>query len=327
MVLVMLVVGGGCATHTPPTPTTPPTITPRALAVIVPTRTPRPLATPNATPIVIPATQTPVQPSGATDTPPPLVFTPRPPETRLPAAGRISRIGESVGGREIIAQTFGGGAQRVLLVGGIHGGWEANTVELMRQLGDHLATRPTAVLPGLSVMLIPNMNPDGTARGSGEGARFNGNGVDLNRNWACGWSADAVWRNQAVDPGRAPLSEPETQAVAAVIQTMQPAAVIFYHSAADGVFAGNCPRRIGEWRSGRLEAIYGEAAGYSYGRAFSAYPVTGTAPSWVDGLGIAAVDVELSSARDPQFERNLRAVMAVQCWVLGIAAERLRACD
>jgi predicted deacylase len=205
----------------------------------------------------------------------------------------------------------------LLLVGGVHGGWEVNTVGLMNELRAHFAETPTDVLPGITVMIIPAMNPDGVAAGASLEGRFNANGVDLNRNWACGWQPQAEWREGPVDPGSSPFSEPETRAVAAFIERVQPGAALFYHSAADGVFAGDCPQRgTGEWRSGKLAAVYGEAANYSFGEAFSAYPVTGTAPSWADGLGIPAADVELSSARDTQFVRNLRGVMAAQCWLL-----------
>jgi hypothetical protein len=62
--------------------------------------------------------------------------------------------------------------------------------------------------------------------------------------------------------------------------------------------------------------LVGRATGYSYGESFTAYPVTGTAPSWVAGLGIPAADIELASWTDPEFERNLRAVLLVQRWLL-----------
>ena len=64
-----------------------------------------------------------------------------------------------------------------------------------------------------------------------------------------------------------------------------------------------------------MSQILGQAAGYSFGQAFSAYPVTGTASSWVDGLGIPSADVELKSWTDSEFDRNLAGIMALQRWL------------
>ncbi len=285
--------------------------------------TPAPPAADGAAPTLIVATRQPraiasaTVPASATVTASPTV---RPsPSPALALAGPQAHpvtIGYSVEGRPIVAQRFGVGERILLLVGGIHGGWEANTVALVEALSEHFAARPDAILPGISIVLIPVANPDGLARGTSQAGRFNANGVDLNRNWGCGWSAEARWRAQQVDPGVRAFSEPETQALAAFIRALQPAAVLFYHSAADGIFAGTCPSAVRAGDSAALAAVLGEAAGYSYGEAFTAYPVTGTAASWAHGQGIAAADVELSSRDDPEFERNLRGLLAVQRWLL-----------
>ncbi len=281
------------------------TVTPAPLVAAQPTRTPQTVIspTPTITPSAIPPTPTPTRTTA--------------PPTPIPRATNAVYVGPSTNERDIMAYRYGTGDTIILLVGGIHGGWEANTVTLMEALRAHFAENPSDIAPGYAVMIVPSLNPDGLAVGQDIAGRFNGAGVDLNRNWACGWEPEAVWREGPVDPGDRPFSEIETRAMAAFIQQTTPAAVLFYHSAASGVFAGDCPRRTGPNRSRELSAVYGDAAGYTYGAPFSAYPVTGTAPSWVDGLGIPAADVELSSSSDPQTERNLRAVLAVQCWLQG----------
>ncbi|MEL6149234.1 MAG: M14 family metallopeptidase [Chloroflexota bacterium] len=318
---VVCLICAGCQTAAVPTPTQPPTVTRQQIATQRPTQTPRPVDI-TTTLVVTPSrTALPTVTQPPTATTPPLDFTPAP----VPDAN-ISTIGQSVDERNLVVHEFGSGGSTILLVGGIHGGWEANTIVLMNELIDHFAANPTDILPEVSLHIVPVMNPDGAATGSDLDSRFNANNVDLNRNWACGWQAEAVWRDVPVDAGAGPFSEPETRAVAAYVERVNPQAALFYHSAAGGVFAGNCDQRPGEWRSGRLEAIYGEVAGYTYGETFSAYPVTGTAPSWADGLGIASVDVELLSARNSEFERNLRAVIAVQCWVAGPDAAQNRLC-
>jgi len=221
-------------------------------------------------------------------------------------------VGYSVEGRAIIARQFGEGERILLLVGGMHGGWEGNTMTLINELIAYFEKNPADILPGMSILLIPAANPDGMIQGREENARFNANGVDLNRNWGCEWSEDARWRDQAVDPGEQPFSEPETQAIAALVRDLRPATALFYHSAAGGVFAGGCE---GDHGSALMSQIYGQATGYTYGQAFTAYPVTGTAASWVDGESIPSADVELQSWTDSEFDRNLRGIMALQCWL------------
>jgi len=226
----------------------------------------------------------------------------------------LIKIGQSVEGRDIVAHHFGTGPRSLLLVGGMHGGWEENTVTLVSEMIVHFQANPQDILPGLSLVLVPVANPDGMAHGRVEAGRFNANQVDLNRNWGCNWSAEARWRDQAVNAGPRPFSEPETSALSAFIQVLRPAAVLFYHSAAGGIFAGNCG---GDHGSMLMSQVLGEATGYSYGQPFTAYRVTGTAASWVDGLGIPAADVELVTWTDSEFERNLRGVMALQRWLAG----------
>jgi hypothetical protein len=171
----------------------------------------------------------------------------------------------------------------------------------------------------VALWIVPALNPDGVARGRVLEGRFNDHGVDLNRNWGCDWEAVAYFQNREVSPGAAAFSEPETQTLAALILEVRPAVVLFYHSAADGIFTGTC--NGDDAGAGGMAAELGEAAGYSYGETFSAYRVTGTAPSWVAAQGIASADVELATWRTTEFERNLRGMMALQCWVLGLSCE------
>ncbi len=228
----------------------------------------------------------------------------------LPASTLL--VGHSVAGRGIIARRVGNGPRTVMVVGGIHGGWEANTVRLVNELIAYFEDNSQILPPEFSLLLVPVANPDGLIRGQTEAGRFNANGVDLNRNWGCEWSRDAVWRNQPVDAGPEPFSEPETRALSAFIQNTRPETVLFYHSAAGGVFAGECEVDHG---SAEMSQILGQATGYTHGQAFSAYKVTGTAASWVDGLGIPSADVELLTVTDSEFQRNLAGLLAIIDWL------------
>lgn len=199
----------------------------------------------------------------------------------------------------------------ILLVGGVHTGFETNTVGLLNELRDYFAVTPQTILPDISLVFVPVLNPDGLERGRQISGRFNANGVDLNRNWGCGWSAEAVFRTTPVSPGHAAFSEPETLALGSLIQQMRPAAVLFYHAAARGVFPGNCEKFV----SSDLAQVYSTASGYPYSTEFGEYSVTGSAPAWVDSQGIPAIDVELASADETEFIINLNAIRAVMAWL------------
>lgn len=276
------------------------TISPTNTATVTASSTSTPLATETAHLSVFPTdTITPTTLPSATAT-----------ATALPAN---FIFGQSAGGRDLVAYRYGSGRYTIMLVAGVHAGFEANTIDLIFEIQRHFQNNPSSIEPDITFILIPVLNPDGQQLGRILAGRFNGNNVDLNRNWDCDWSPDAVFGRGIVDPGSEAFSEPETIALGSLIQRVNPASVIFYHSAANGVFAGNCGENNAD--SDELAAIYGEASGYPFGSEFDDYPVTGTAPGWVDSIGIPALDLELASANIAEFERNLRAIMAVQRWV------------
>ncbi len=321
LVLLLAVAGAGCQVFTPaPTLEAPiELISPTAPPTRRPSPTPRPIAspTPSPSPTTTPTATRPAVQSvlALTDAPPPGTVPPElltqvaPPETAT-LSPDVALVGRSVEGRAILARRLGSGPQQILLVGGIHGGFEVNTVALMNEVIAHFDANPQEIAPALSLIVIPAANPDGLLRGREAAGRFNAHSVDLNRNWACDWSPEAIWQDQAVDPGAEPFSEPETAALADYILLTQPVAVLFYHSAAGGVFPGACE---GDHGSQVLGHIYGDAAGYPSDSTFDHYDVTGDASNWVDGQGIPAVTVELQSWTETEWERNYAGIMAVQC--------------
>ena len=298
-----------------------PTLTPRAVIALIPTAVPTDLPTPLPTAAPFATAQIlPTLPPLPFSSPAPIVtsdpnVTPSgtPVLTRAPAANTFV-IGQSTEGRDILAWRFGTGDKVLLLVGGIHTGYESNTVLLINALIAHFEGTPVDTLPGMSIILIPVLNPDGLVRGRNDNGRFNANNVDLNRNWGCDWSATAYWKQEKVNPGARAFSESETQALEAFIQQIHPTAALFYHSAADGIFEGTCNDVVD---SAQLAAVLGDASGYPYGKPFTAYTVSGTESNWADGQGILSADVELAGTRDVEFERNLRGILAVQCWITG----------
>lgn len=272
------------------------TSSPTATDVIVRTHTPAPTAT---VPSVI------LLPSFTPSKTPPAI-------TRTPLPSSFI-FGKSAEGRDLLAYRYGRGRRWIMLVGGIHAGFEANTTALMERLRLEWQNNPNEILPDVSFIVIPRLNPDGDQRGRIIEGRFNGNGVDLNRNWGCDWEETAEFANGPVNPGFAPFDQPETAALAALIQETQPSAVLFYHAAANGVFEGICGDNPD--LSSDLAQVYGFASEYPYGQEFDGYKVSGTAPAWVNSIGIPSADIELASDDTPEFDRNLRALQSLQRWI------------
>ncbi|MFP4539401.1 MAG: M14 family metallopeptidase [Candidatus Paceibacterota bacterium] len=237
-------------------------------------------------------------------------------------------IGHSVEGREIEEYRFVSEEEEALVVfvGGIHGGYEWNSVLLAYQFIDHLEADPETVPEGVSVSIIPSLNPDGVVSVIGKEGRFtkedvpingntkvgrmNANGVDLNRNFDCNWQPESSWRGEAVSAGSEVFSEPEAQAVRDLVEENDPDAVIFWHSAAGAVYGSECNNGILQGTIDIMNA-YAEASGYSAVESFDHYEITGDAEGWLASVGIPSVTVELSTHNDLEWERNLAGVRSV----------------
>lgn len=243
------------------------------------------------------------------------------------ASSRTEIIGQSVEGRNITATTFGSSTTHLLLVGGIHGGYEWNSVLLAYEMIDYFASNTDAIPPDLAVTIIPDLNPDGTYLATGiEGrfieadvrdpgtrlatGRFNANGVDLNRNFDCKWAPKSSWRGQIVSAGTAPFSEPEAQALRDWVLTYEPSAAVFWHSQANTVYASECEEGVLPETLAVMET-YAAAASYGQVAVFDAYPITGDAEGWLASRGIPAVTVELETFNSIEWSRNLAGTMAL----------------
>lgn len=131
------------------------------------------------------------------------------------------QIGTSIEGRPITAYRLGvRGGKVVLAVGSIHGDEQAG-IEIVEHLRD-AATVPA----GLDVWVIPTINPDGNAIDY----ETNAAGVDLNRNFPSDWVPIDCVAIPLNCSGPAPLSEPESQAVAAFVRVVKPRVTVWYHA-------------------------------------------------------------------------------------------------
>jgi protein MpaA len=220
-------------------------------------------------------------------------------------------IGYSLAGRPIEVYQFGNGEREYLIVAGIHGGYEWNTIALANEMIEYLNKNPGAIPSDATLYIIRNMNPDGEARAHDVEGRVNNNGVDLNRNfpsenWVADWDRDGCWIYRPTTGGLYGGSEPETRAVMSFVQSHEITALISYHSAALGVFPGGVPWTA---ESKQLAKALAKATGYPYPPVDTGCVYTGTLADWAveNGVG-AAVDMELRNHRDTDFNENLKAL-------------------
>jgi hypothetical protein len=231
-IVAVLVVVSACTTHidataaTQPTPTTAstdppadttapttPTTAPTTTTTTTATTTSRTTATTattatSRTTIALTTTTWPDDTGSIYDVRRPSDIEPPP----LPASWATEVIGTSSQDREITAfvRRVGEPRRRVLVIGGLHGNEPVSPPTVRSLVG---ASHPDDV----EVWLVPEANPDGVRAGT----RWNGNGVDLNRNFSWTWRAD--------DGGPGPISEPETQALTALVERLRPDLVVWVH--------------------------------------------------------------------------------------------------
>ncbi|HEY4496418.1 MAG TPA: M14 family zinc carboxypeptidase [Candidatus Paceibacterota bacterium] len=236
-------------------------------------------------------------------------------------------IGTSVEGRDITAYNYGTGEKQILFVGGMHGGYEWNSVLLAYKFMDYLKENPNAVPKNLTVTVIPSINPDGvfavvgkesrfavedvsTSQNTLISGRFNAHKVDLNRNFDCKWKSEGVWKGEIVSAGTKPFSEPESLALRNFVLENNPEAVIFWHSQANAVYASECKVGILPKTLDIMNA-YSTASGYPAVKSFDSYEVTGDAEGWLASINIPAITVELKTHGTIEWDKNLAGIKAI----------------
>lgn len=236
-------------------------------------------------------------------------------------------IGKSTGGRAIDAYVYGTGPTHLLFVGGIHGGYEWNSVLLAYQFMDYLKVNPDYLPKNISVAVIPSANPDGIFRVTGidgrftysdvssiektlENGRFNSHNIDINRNFDCNWKPKGIWKSKTVSAGTKVFSEPEAIAIRDFVKDFTPDGAIFWHSKASAVYASQCKNGILP-KTLDMMNTYARASGYTPIKSFDSYEVSGASEDWLASIAIPAITVELSTHETIEWERNLAGIKAI----------------
>ncbi|MCB2178681.1 hypothetical protein KQH61_04620 [bacterium] len=224
-------------------------------------------------------------------------------------------IGYSVEGRPLEMWRFGRGENKYLVVAGIHGGYEINTIQLADQLIAYFSQKPDAVPANATLYILRSMNPDGETKPYKKVGRGNANDVDLNRSfpveWSATWDHTGCWDYLELNAGQHPASEPETIAVMAFMLETPVIAVVSYHSAAPGFYPAGDPL---DPNSDALATYLSQVSGYPYPAVVTGCYMTGALVDWALTTGAAGVDVELTDHWETEFNVNLNLVLALLRW-------------
>ncbi len=184
------------------------------------------------------------------------------------------------------------GRAKLLIFAGIHGD-EPETTGVLSKALRRLADPPERCAVVLAA------NPDGLVRGT----RGNALGVELNRNfptrdWQLGPVAHRATlggpREVLLSPGQTSGSEPETQALIALVEELEPEAVVALHAplgCIDDPKAGPLARRLADATGLPLVGDVG-------------YPTPGSFGTWAAERELAVVTYELPLASPDDLTRE-----------------------
>lgn len=208
--------------------------------------------------------------------------------------------GQSAQGRVLTAMVLDNGVPRLgnttLLFGGFHGN-ERSTPGAVERLRFFLKQTPGA-WGNQRVVLVPYANPDGCVLGTRDNAR----GVDINRNFPVGWAAAA--QAARYSPGAQAASEPETQAIIALLARYRPAKIISLHS----------PLRCLNWTGdlGHAMALVMHASNRLPVKGYIGYPTPGSLGNYCGARNIGIVTLELAGeGAEAAWQENRAAFLAV----------------
>jgi murein peptide amidase A len=199
------------------------------------------------------------------------------------------RLGKSYCGRPIDALRVGNAAGPPILVFGCIHGTECAGMAITRAL--------ERVHTNANLWIVPNLDPDGYARG----IRQNGRGVDLNANWSSQWRGGGR-PFDVYYPGPRPFSERETRIARNLILRLHPRVTIWYHQHMNLVWAYGPSSSAGR--------TYARTVGM---RFYHHHWLRGTATNWQNhhlrDTSSFTVELPAGSVTRAEVRRHVRAVL------------------
>ena len=219
-------------------------------------------------------------------------------QSKYPELIRTGRIGESSEGRSLLLLEFGRGERKIFLNGAVHAREYITASYLMYMLEQYAHAYSVGdtwdgydlkrILDQVTFCIVPMVNPDGVnlvqngfaavkdreavsliatdpQDPSGYASwKANVRGVDLNRNYPVHWTAGkrVTVPSFSLFKGPAPLSEPETKAVANYLNASMCWAFISFHSMGEGVYGWDDPRAVHYPQLHSMAARIMEASGF-----------------------------------------------------------------
>ncbi len=224
---------------------------------------------------------------------------------------RLLETGTSVQGRSLLGLTLGHGPVGVVLTGTLHGCEWATAQPILDTCKTVLESRPD-LLEKLTIHAVPLCNPDGyeLSRSGIPGQRGNLHAVDLNRNFPANWGPNEELSKAHCDEfggiGETPLSEPESQALARLLDT-QPgiAGWADFHSYGEMYLTPESHRR--EEYQAMLDDLR-KAAPYEAKTIQEFQPIKGSLGEYCESRGVMAVGVELGTNFKPVNDKRIETV-------------------
>jgi len=256
--------------------------------------------------------------------------------------GSESQAGQSAEGRTLWRFELGTrdpGAPSILLTALIHGAELIGSIALHEALSS--LGRSSVLLSSTRLVVMPIVNPDALAanmerlgRGRIAYQRCNARGVDLNRNFprvadvksSKSWNplSGSRFRWSPYYMGPHPLSEPETQAVAAVASELRPELSLGFHSFGNLLLypwahsRQQNPRLPAYQRLAQAFVGAARAIPYKFRQAIDLYPTIGDLDDWLDHrFGTLALTVEVGRLDKRLW--NPRRLFNPFCWMNPLA--------
>lgn len=243
-------------------------------------------------------------------------------------------MGKSIEGRPISFLRIGRGQKNILYVG-THHAMENITAAILLRFAEDLARNRGKKLYGLSLpylletrsfYFVPMLNPDGVhlrlygseegellherkMRMTGETGDFshwqaNARGVDLNHNYDAGFASykmlevqNGIVAGATRYSGAFPLSEPESAALAAMVQSLSPTLILSLHTQGQEIYAAGAAASPAIARIGRSLATL---SGYTFTVPEEEMASYGGLADWAGGvLGIPSFTVECGKGENP----------------------------